>query len=46
MGSYACERFGVERLKELVAADVHDRVEDFRRITAFETRVPAPATGR
>jgi len=46
MGSYACERFGVERLKELVAADVHDRVEDFRRITAFETRVPAPVTGR
>jgi sugar/nucleoside kinase (ribokinase family) len=46
MGSYACERFGVERLKELVGSDVHDRVEDFRRITAFETRVPAPVPSR
>jgi sugar/nucleoside kinase (ribokinase family) len=41
LGSYACERFGVDRLKELPPADVHTRVEEFRRITAFETPVPA-----
>jgi sugar/nucleoside kinase (ribokinase family) len=41
LGSYACERFGVERLKELPGADVHARVEEFRKITAFETHVPA-----
>jgi sugar/nucleoside kinase (ribokinase family) len=41
LGSYACERFSVERLKELESAAVHDRVEEFRRITAFETAIPA-----
>jgi sugar/nucleoside kinase (ribokinase family) len=41
LGSFACERFGVERLATLEAPEVHRRVEEFRRITAFETRVPA-----
>lgn len=41
LGSYACERFGVGRLRDLDQADVHDRVEEFRRITAFEISVPA-----
>lgn len=40
LGSFACERFSVERLRTVTAADVHDRVEDFRRITAFETTIP------
>ena len=40
LGSFACERFSVERLKDLDNASVHDRVEEFRRITAFETGVP------
>jgi sugar/nucleoside kinase (ribokinase family) len=40
MGSFACERFSVERLKDLEGSAVHDRVEEFRRITAFETAVP------
>ncbi|MDH3423931.1 MAG: PfkB family carbohydrate kinase, partial [Gemmatimonadota bacterium] len=41
LGSFACERFSVDRLRDLGAADIHDRVEAFRQITAFETRVPA-----
>jgi len=40
LGSFACERFSVERLKDLDGSSVHDRVEEFRRITAFETSVP------
>jgi sugar/nucleoside kinase (ribokinase family) len=42
LGSFACERFSVERLKDLDGSQVHDRVEEFRRITAFETAVPMP----
>ncbi len=41
LGSYACERFSVERLRDLSSDDVHRRVEEFRRITAFESHVPA-----
>lgn len=41
LGSYACERFSVDRLREIETSDIHDRVEEFRRITAFETRVAA-----
>lgn len=41
LGSFACERFSVERLQEIDRGRIHDRVEEFRRITAFETRVPA-----
>lgn len=41
LGSFACERFSVDRLREIERAHIHDRVEEFRRITAFETRVPA-----
>ena len=40
LGSFACERFSVDRLRELEREHIHDRVEEFRRITAFETRVP------
>jgi sugar/nucleoside kinase (ribokinase family) len=36
MGSFAVERFGVRRLVDLTAAEVHDRVAQFRELTAFE----------
>ncbi|MDX1493047.1 MAG: PfkB family carbohydrate kinase [Longimicrobiales bacterium] len=46
LGSFACERFSVDRLKELESDDIHRRVEHFRRITAFETGEPtASAAG-
>jgi sugar/nucleoside kinase (ribokinase family) len=35
-GSLACERMGVERLESLTPAEVHERVGEFRRMTAFE----------
>jgi sugar/nucleoside kinase (ribokinase family) len=35
-GSYAVERFSVERFKELTALDVAHRVEEFREMTFFE----------
>ena len=41
LGSFACERFSVERLKDLTGRDVRDRVEEFRRLTAFESHVMA-----
>lgn len=36
MGSFAVERFGVQRLVALTAAEVHERVCQFRELTAFE----------
>jgi sugar/nucleoside kinase (ribokinase family) len=36
LGSFAVERFGLERLIELRPEEVHDRVQDFRELTAFE----------
>lgn len=36
MGSFAVERFGVERLMDLTAVEVHERVRQFREMTAFE----------
>jgi sugar/nucleoside kinase (ribokinase family) len=39
LGSYACERFSIDRFRDLSDQSVHDRVEEFRRITAFETPV-------
>ncbi len=41
LGSFACERFSVDRLKDLPDADIQERVAEFKKITAFETRVPA-----
>lgn len=40
LGSYACEGFSIDRFRDLSDRAVHDRVEEFRRITAFETQVP------
>jgi len=36
MGSFAVERFGIERFLELRTAEIHDRVQRFRDITSFE----------
>jgi len=41
MGSYAVERFSVDRLRDLTPEHVRRRVGEFREITAFETRVEA-----
>lgn len=43
LGSFACERFSVERLEELAPDEIEERVEEFRKLTAFETRVPEAA---
>jgi sugar/nucleoside kinase (ribokinase family) len=45
MGSYAVEKFGVDRLVELPFADVDVRMVQFRDITAFETHVGAGRNG-
>ena len=36
MGSFAVERFSVQRLLEITPADIASRVADFRRLVAFE----------
>jgi sugar/nucleoside kinase (ribokinase family) len=43
-GSLACERLGVGRLVDLEIDEIHDRVREFRRLTAFESPV-APVHG-
>jgi sugar/nucleoside kinase (ribokinase family) len=43
IGSFAVERFGVERLINLTAQEVHDRVARFRELTAFEQPLPTQA---
>jgi sugar/nucleoside kinase (ribokinase family) len=39
LGSFAVERFGVERLMDLTMPDVDERVLQFRELTAFEQPV-------
>jgi sugar/nucleoside kinase (ribokinase family) len=41
MGSFAVERFSVQRLLEITRADIDRRVHEFRRLVAFETELPA-----
>jgi sugar/nucleoside kinase (ribokinase family) len=41
MGSFAVERFGLERFRSLTVREVHDRVARFREMTAFEQAIPA-----
>jgi hypothetical protein len=36
MGSFAVEKFSVQRLLEIGAVDVANRVAEFRRLVAFE----------
>lgn len=35
MGSYCCERFGIERLRTLTRAEIDERFRDFKRLTDF-----------
>ena len=39
MGSFAVEKFSIQRLVELTPDDVHRRVRDFHRLVAFEADV-------
>jgi sugar/nucleoside kinase (ribokinase family) len=36
LGSFAVERFGLERLIRLRPDEIHERVQDFRELTAFD----------
>ena len=36
MGSFAVEKFSVQRLLEITRGDIEARVADFRRLVAFE----------
>lgn len=40
MGSFAVERFSVDRFKDLSVAEVRQRVEEFREMTTFEHAIP------
>src|SRR3954465_8272649 len=39
LGSFAVEKFSVQRLLEITPADIAKRVEDFRKLVAFEQEV-------
>jgi sugar/nucleoside kinase (ribokinase family) len=41
MGSFAVEKFSVQRLLEITTADIAARVAEFRQLVAFEEDVPA-----
>ena len=41
MGSFAVEKFSVQRLLEITPADIAARVADFRRLVAFEEELPS-----
>jgi sugar/nucleoside kinase (ribokinase family) len=44
LGSFAVEKFGVERLMDLQPEEIHNRVHAFRELTAFD-HVPAFTDG-
>ncbi len=39
LGSFACEHFSIDRLKDLTLDAIDDRVQAFQRMTAFESPV-------
>jgi sugar/nucleoside kinase (ribokinase family) len=41
MGSFAVEKFSVQRLLEITPADIVSRVAEFRKLVAFEEELPA-----
>jgi sugar/nucleoside kinase (ribokinase family) len=41
MGSFAVEKFSVQRLLEITPADIASRVAEFRQLVAFEEELPA-----
>jgi len=45
MGSYAVEDFSIDRFRTLDGAEVADRVDEFREMTAFEARVEGALHG-
>jgi len=40
MGSFAVERFSIQRLMEIDTADIRKRLVEFRRLVAFEEELP------
>jgi sugar/nucleoside kinase (ribokinase family) len=44
LGSFAVERFGLERLIDLPHDELHQRVRQFRELTAFEELLPVSAS--
>jgi sugar/nucleoside kinase (ribokinase family) len=46
LGSFAVEKFSVDRLRDLTSGEVHERVRSFRDLTAFDhlAYVPVPAS--
>ena len=45
LGSYAVEKFSVDRLKELTSDEVNERIRQFRELTAFDLEVGAEQNG-
>ncbi|HKJ92816.1 MAG TPA: hypothetical protein VJ957_06590, partial [Longimicrobiales bacterium] len=41
LGSFAVERFGLERLRDLRMDEIRERVRKFRTMTAFEEALPS-----
>lgn len=41
MGSFAVEKFSIERLLEITPQDIRERVRQFHRLIAFEQELPA-----
>src|SRR5204862_5247147 len=41
MGSFAVEKFSIERLMTVTKAEIDQRVRDMRRLVAFEEEIPA-----
>jgi sugar/nucleoside kinase (ribokinase family) len=40
MGSFAVERFSIQRLLEIDTSDIRNRLVEFRRLVAFEEELP------
>jgi hypothetical protein len=43
MGSFAVERFGIDRLLEVTTQAIEERVRAFREMTTFEHPLPVGA---
>jgi sugar/nucleoside kinase (ribokinase family) len=43
MGSFAVERFSIERFKDLTLEEIHTRVRLFREMTSFQLAIPEEA---
>jgi sugar/nucleoside kinase (ribokinase family) len=43
LGSFACERFSVDRFRDLTADEIDERARQFRQMTTFELDVPEGA---